>query len=91
MILLISVLTDHSVDDSFENVLLWKDTLHVFDEVVSFVDFIVLKVVDHEVKASFRHELNERWEDLECVFTTSENDQIVSKEVIILEDVTNRR
>ena len=91
MILLISVLADHSVDDSFENVLLWKDTLHVFDEVVSFVYFIVLQVVDHEVKASFRHELNERRKDLECVFTTSENDEIMSEEIIILENVSNRR
>jgi len=91
MILLIGVLTNHGVNDSLENVFLWKDTLHVFDEVVSFVNFIVLQVVYHEVEASFWHELNERWKDLECVFTTSENDEIVSKEVIILEDVSNCR
>ena len=91
MILLIGVLADHGVHDSLQNVLLRKNTLHVFDQIVSFVDFIVLKVVDHEVKASFRHELNERWKDLECVFTTSENDKIVSEEVIILEDISNRR
>jgi hypothetical protein len=79
MILLISVLTNHGVNDSLENVFLRKDTLHVLDEVVSFIDFIVLQVVDHEVEASFRHKFYERWKDLECVFTTSENDEIVSK------------
>jgi len=89
VILLIGVLADDGVDNSLENVFLWKDTFHVFDEVVSFVDLVVLQVVDDEVEAGLWHELNQRWEDLECVFTASENDEIVSEEIIFCKDVTN--
>ena len=46
MFLLLILLTDHSVHNSFEDVFFGDDTVHVLDELISFVYAVVLEVVD---------------------------------------------
>ena len=85
MVFLIAFLADHGMDDSLKNVLFGKNTFHVFDKSVCFSSLIVLEVINDQVKARFRDNINERRKHLEGIFSTSEDDQVVSKEIIIFE------
>ena len=78
MLLLLSRLSDHCMDDSFEDVLLGDDALHVLDQIVGFIDLIILEVVDDEVQPSLRDDIDERRKDLEGILSSSEDHQVVS-------------
>jgi hypothetical protein len=47
------------MNDSLEDIFLWDNTLHVLNELESFLNIIVLKIVDHEVKPCFRDYINQ--------------------------------
>ena len=49
------------MNDGLEDILLGYHTLHVFNEVVSFIDLIILQVVDDQVQTSFGNHINEGW------------------------------
>lgn len=90
MVFVVCVLTNNGVDNSLQNVLLGVDAVHVFDQVVSFVDFIVLEVVDDEVESGFVEDINKRWQDLESIFSSSEDNEVVSKKIIVLINISGR-
>lgn len=64
MLLLLRILTNDSMDDSLEDVLLWHDTLHIFDEIVSVVYLLIFEIVNHEIESSLWDHIDEGWEDL---------------------------
>ena len=86
VIFLVTLLANHSMYDSLEDVLLGQDTLHVLNELVSLVDIIILQVVDDEVEARLRDHVNQRRQHLKCVLTSTENHQIVSEKIVVLEE-----
>ena len=88
MILLFTWLANYGVDDSFEDVLLWQNALHILDKLVRLVYLIVLEVVDDQVESGLGDHINQRWKHLKSVLSSSEDDQIVSQQVIILEQAT---
>lgn len=53
MVLLFSVLTDHSVYDSLENIFLGYDALHILDKIVGLSGLVILQVIYHEVESGF--------------------------------------
>jgi hypothetical protein len=87
MILLVGALTDDGVDDGLHDVLLRHDALHVFDEVVSLVDLLMLEVVDHEVQTRLWDDFDKWRQNLESILTAAEHDEVVAEQVIVLEHV----
>lgn len=79
MVLRLGVLADDSVDDSLENVFFRQYTVHVFNQLVRFVDLIILEVVNDQVKASLGNHIQQRRQNLEGVLASSEHDQVVAK------------
>ena len=73
MVLLVFLLADHGVDNSLQDVLFGEDTVHVFDQVVSFIHFVIFEVVDDQVETGFRHHIDQWWENLESILSTSED------------------
>lgn len=90
MFLLLCVLSNDSVNNGLEDVLFWYNALHVFDEVVSIIDLIVLEIIDHKVESSLWDNINKWWENLESILSTSEDNEIVSQEIVVLENITSR-
>ena len=45
---------------SFENVLFWQYTLHVFNQLVCLINLVILKVVNYEIKAGFWNDIYKR-------------------------------
>lgn len=89
MFLLFGVLANDSMDDSLEDVLLWHDALHVLDQVVCISDLVVLQIENDQVESGLWDHVHEWGQHLQCVLTSSEYDQIVSKQIIILEHVAS--
>ena len=73
------------MDDRFKDVLLWQNALHILDELVSLVYLIVFKVVDDQVKTSLGDNIDQGWKHLKSVLSSPEDDQVVSQQVIVLE------
>ena len=73
------------MDDSFEDVLLWQNALHILDKLVRLVYLIVLEVVDDQVESGLGDHIDQRWKHLKSVLSSSEDDQVVSQQVIVLE------
>ena len=86
MILLVGLLANNSVDDGLQDVFLGQNALHVLNELVSLVDLVVLEVVDHKVETGLGNDIDQGREDLESIFSTSEDDQVVTEEVVVLEE-----
>ena len=91
MFLLVVLLSNHSMNDSLDDEVFGSDALHILDHVVSFVDFIIFQVVDNEVESGFGDHVDQGWEHLKCILTTSENNEVVSKKIIISENVSGLR
>ena len=77
MILLLALLADQSMNYSLKDVLFGQYALHILDKVVSFVDIVILKMIDDQVKAGLRNHINQRRQHLKSVFATTENDQVM--------------
>lgn len=91
MVFRLSLLADNSVHHSLKNVFLRQDTVHVLNQLVSLINFIVLKVVNHQVETCFGNHIQQGRQNLQSVFTTTEYDQIVSQQIIVCEDVAHSR
>lgn len=76
------------MDNSFKDIFFWNNTLHVFDQIVSVIDLITFEVVDHQVKSCLRDHIYQGWKNLQSILTTSENDKVVTKQIIILKHIT---
>ena len=88
MIFLVTLLANHCVHDSLQDVFLREHTLHILDQLVGFVDFIVLKIVDHEVEARLGDHINQRRQNLQGILTATEHNQVMAKKVIVLEETS---
>lgn len=73
MLFLFRVLTNNGMDDSFEDVFLWNNALHVFNEIIGISSLIVFQVVDYQVESSLWDNIYERWKHLKSIFTASKN------------------
>jgi hypothetical protein len=78
VVLVLCILANESVDDSFENVFFGNDAVHILDQIEGLVDFIVFQVINHQVQSGFRENVNERRQHLQSVLSVSEDDQVVS-------------
>ena len=79
MVFLITLLADHGMHNSLEDVFFWENAFHVFDQLVGLVHFFVLEVIDDQIKTSFWNDIDQGWKNLKSIFSTTENDQIVSQ------------
>ena len=79
MLFLVSVLANDCMNNSFKDVLLWHDAFHVFDQTVCIICLIILEVVNNKVKSGLRNDINERWQDLEGILSSSEYHEVVSQ------------
>ena len=84
MLFLVAVLANDGVDHSFEDIVLWNNALHILDQVISIGGLLILEVIDDQVEACLWNDVDERWQDLECIFSASENNQVVSQKIAIL-------
>lgn len=73
MLLLLVVLSDNCVDHGLEDILLWYHTFHVLDKVVSVSDLVILEVVDDKVQSGLRDDINQGWQNLKSILSTSEH------------------
>lgn len=78
MVFLVRLLTNHCVHNGLEDVLLRKHTFHILDQLVRLINVVVFEVVNDEVKSGFRNDIYERGQDLESVFASTENNQVMS-------------
>ena len=90
MLFLLCVLADDTMDNSFENLFLWNNTLHILNEVVGFVDLVIFKVVDHQVKSSLWNNIDKGRQHLQSIFSSSEDNKIMPQQVVILEHIASR-
>lgn len=74
--------------NGLQNVLFGYNALRVFDEVVSLFGLIILQIEDHKVESSFRNNVNKWRQNLKGIFSPSEYDEIVPKNIIFLYGVT---
>lgn len=88
VILLLIALTNHSMDNCLENVIFWYNTIHILDKVVSISGLIILKVVSNKIQTSLRNYIDKGRKYLQGVLSTSENNQIMSQQIIVLEHVS---
>ena len=88
MIFLVALLTNHCVYYSLQDVFLREHTLHILDKLVSFVDFVVLEIVDHKVETSLRDHIDQRRKDLQGILAATEHNQVMAKKVIVLEETS---
>jgi hypothetical protein len=84
VILVVCVISDNGVNNGLENVLLRNDTVHVLYEIIGFVDFVVLEVVDYKVESRLWEDFDERRENLKSVLAAPKNNKVVSQEVALL-------
>ena len=77
------------MDYSLEDILLRNNTFHVFDELEGFLNFVILEIVDNQVKSSFRDNINKGRKSLQSVLAASEYNEIVSQQIVVLEYVTS--
>jgi len=64
VVALLGVLADHSMDDGLQDILFGQDELHVLNQVEGLGDFVVLEVVNYQVKSCFWDDFNEGRKDL---------------------------
>lgn len=72
-----------------QDILFGYYTLHIFDQLISFIYFLIFKVVDDEIQPCLRDDINKGRKDLKSILTSSEDYKIVSEKVIILEDISS--
>ncbi len=65
--------------DSFQDIFLGHYTFHVLNQLECLINFLILKVIDYQVEASFRDHINQGWQDLESILSTSEDNQVMSQ------------
>lgn len=87
MVLLLCALADDSVYYGLEDVLFGEDTLHVFDQLVGLIDFVVVEVVNDQIKSGFGDHIDKWWKHLQGVLASSKHDKVVSEQVVVLHDV----
>ena len=64
--------------NSLEDVLLRKHTFHVLNQLVRLINVVIFEVVNDKVKSGLRNDFNERWKDLQSIFSATENNQVMS-------------
>lgn len=74
--------------NSFQNILFWNDTVHILDELVCFVHILVLQIVNDKIESGFWNNINQGWQHLKSILSSSEYDKIMSKEIVILEYIS---
>jgi hypothetical protein len=87
MLLLLCILSNDSMDYSFEYVLFRHHTLHVLDQIIGFSGLVILEVVNNQVKSRFWDHVYQRRQHLKSIFPSSENNKVVPQQVIISEDI----
>jgi hypothetical protein len=59
VILVVCVISDNGVNNRLKDVFLRDHAVHVLDEVVGLVDFVVLEVINDEVQPGLGEDVNE--------------------------------
>lgn len=91
MFLLLVLLSDDGMDDCLEDILFGDDAVHILDKLVGLVHFVVFQIVDDKVKSCLGNNVYKRWQNLQRVFSATENHKVVPEQVVVLEDVTHGR
>jgi len=90
MLFLFVVLSNNSMNNSFQNIFLWDNTFHIFDKVISICSLIILKIINYQIESSLWNDINKWRENLKSIFSSSKNNQIVSQKIIVLKDISHR-
>lgn len=88
MFFLLVVLTDDCMNHSLQNIFFRYYAFHIFDQIISICGLVVLEVVNNQVESSFWNHIDEWRENLERILSSSENDKVVSQQIIVLEDIS---
>ncbi len=67
------------MNDGFKDILFRYNAFHVLYQIEGLLYFFILKVVNYKVQSCLRNDINQRWQCLKSILSTSENDQIVSQ------------
>ena len=73
MLFLLSVLSSDCMYYCLEDVFLGYNTLHILYQLIGFIHFFILQVVDDKIESGFRDDIDQRRKDLQGVFSSSEN------------------
>jgi len=88
MVLLICLLAYNGVNDSLQDILLWHNALHIFNEVICIISLIIFQIINNQIQSCLWNDINERWENLEGVLSFSEHNKVMSKQVIVLNHIS---
>ena len=88
MVLLLLVLSNDGVNNGLQDVFLGHDTFHIFNEIIRFSSLIIFQIVNNQINSSLWDNINEWRKDLKCVLSLSEHNEVMSEQVIILNDIS---
>jgi len=90
MVLLFSLLTYDGMDDRLQDILLGHNTLHIFNEVISIISLVIFQIINNQIQSCLWNDINKRWKHLKSVLSLSKHNEIMSKQVVILNDISRR-
>jgi len=76
------------MDDCLQNIFLWHDAFHVFNQIIGLSGLVILQIENYQIQSCLGDDVDKRWKHLKCVFSTSEDDKVVSEQIIVLEKVS---
>lgn len=77
----------HGVHHSLQDVLSGGRGLDVFDQVEGLSHLLFLEVVNHQIELSLWEDVDQRRQSLHCVLAVPENNEVMSEEIALLENV----
>lgn len=79
------------MNDSLQNIFFWNHTLHLLYKIECLLHLLVLKIVNDEIQSGLRNDINEWWQCLKSILTSSEYNEIVPKKIIVGEYISSGR
>ena len=89
MILLLRILSNHSVHNCLQDVFFWYYAFHVLNKIICLSSLLILQVVDDKIQPGLRNNVDERWQHLQGILAAAEDNEVVTEQVVVLEDVAS--
>jgi len=87
MVFLFLVLTYDGVNNGLQDIFLGHDTLHIFNEVIGFISLVIFQIINNQINSSLWNNVHERRKYLESVLSLSEHYQVMSEQIIVLNNI----
>jgi|SanBayMetagenome_1026888.scaffolds.fasta_scaffold71721_1 hypothetical protein len=82
------LLANHCMNDCLQNELFGKQTLQVLDQLVSFIYFVIFKIIYDKVQACLWNHIDKRGQYLQSVLATPKDNKIMPQQIVVLEHVS---